>query len=49
METSEQSNDGVPALKRPNTEVSQRRPPFDSTHRLKTSLDKFHLLIGVTG
>ncbi|KAI6190129.1 Phosphopantothenoylcysteine decarboxylase [Aphelenchoides bicaudatus] len=27
----------------------QRRAPFDSTHRLKSSLDKFHLLIGVTG
>lgn len=29
--------------------VEDRRPPLDSSHRLTASLDKFHLLIGVTG
>ncbi|KAI6237267.1 Flavoprotein domain-containing protein [Aphelenchoides besseyi] len=34
--------------KRPHS-TSERRPPFDSSHKLPSSLDKFHLLIGVTG
>lgn len=42
-------NDDDRAPKRQHVEVSLRRAPFDSTHRLKSSLDKFHLLIGVTG
>lgn len=45
----QQQNESGSAPKRPLIETSKRRPPLDSTHRLKSSLDKFHLLIGVTG
>lgn len=38
-----------PALKRAFVEAPSRRPPFDSSHRLNSSLTNFHLLIGVTG
>uniref|UniRef100_A0A1I7RSS3 Phosphopantothenoylcysteine decarboxylase n=1 Tax=Bursaphelenchus xylophilus TaxID=6326 RepID=A0A1I7RSS3_BURXY len=40
-------DEAVVPEKRPRYEV--RRAPFDSRHRLTQSLDKFHLLIGVTG
>jgi hypothetical protein len=35
--------------KRQYIEVGDRRAPFTASHRLANSLDKFHLLIGVTG
>ena len=41
------------AAKRPHIDDANgakiRREPLDASHRLSSALDKFHLLIGVTG